>query len=123
LPPADGEPLGPPSAELSDVCNRVALIAFRLALVFLGLFVVLAFLAMRSLGLWQLGGPANPVADVLAKFAGASLVVAMTTNATSFVASLWGRLTGKTTSSILMYLTGVLVLASAACVVSMMPYF
>jgi hypothetical protein len=123
VPPVNNVPAGQPSPDPSPngICNRVASISFWLTLVFLGLFVAFAFFAIRSLGLWQLGGRADPTAETLARFAMICLFVAMISNATAFFASLWGRVTGKSKPVLILWLSGGFMLASAAYALSLMP--
>lgn len=85
----------PESRSKPNWCNRVSRIAFRLTLLFLGLFLVLAFFALRSLGLWQLGGRANPSTEILAMLAMICLFVAIICGATASIASLSGWWKGK----------------------------
>ncbi len=71
-------------------CNRIALIAFCLALLLLGLSVILMIAAIcnsHALDMWAPHGGPDPI---LAFLAGIFFAGAMIANATAFSASLWG---------------------------------
>ena len=124
VPPGDDDEVGQISQESSPknhVCNLVALVAFWMTLVPLGLSVVIAFVSLRSLGLWQLGGRTNPAAETLAFSAFICLFVAGISNVIAFAASLWAWRTGTSKSVAVLWISGVLFVASVGCGLSLVP--
>jgi len=122
VPPVDagqGNQFSPETPAKLPICNLVAFIAFWLTLLCLGLAVVLGVLALRLLGLWQLGGRVNPTAETLAMLVTISLFVAMACNAVAFSASLWAWAKAKRKSVVILWFSGIGVLASVACGLSM----
>jgi hypothetical protein len=105
----------------SNVCFKRSLIAFYLTLLLLGLGAIPAFAAVVSLGSWQLGGRANPTAERLATFSAVVLFAAMIPNATAFAISLWGWRKGERVSWFIVGCSGLGIVASVACGLSLVP--
>lgn len=99
-------------------CNLLSLIAFRLALLFLGLGVAIrALFILRPFEMWQERGGTNPSTDILAILDMICLILAGICNATAFVASLWGMWKGKSKSAFILKFSGVLILVSIALLI------
>jgi len=105
----------------SNVCFKRSLIPFYLTLLLLGLGAIPAFAAVVSLGSWQLGGRANPTAERLATFSAVVLFAAMIPNATAFAISLWGWRKGERVSWFIVGCSGLGIVASVACGLSLVP--
>jgi hypothetical protein len=76
--------------------------------------------ALRSLGLWQLTST-NTSNDTFAKLAATCLFVAMACNAVAFIASFWGWWHGTDGSVLILAGSGVGILASLGCGLSLVP--
>jgi hypothetical protein len=99
--------------------SRLALVALGMTLVFLILGVLFTILAFVSLDDW-LFGTANASSEASAKVAAICLFTAMASNATAFIASLWGWWHGRRPVLILV-VSGVGILASLGCGLSFLP--
>lgn len=113
-----GNQIPPEPPSKSSFSRRLSLIAFCLTLLFLVLFVVLSFFVLRSLGMWQFGGRAASSAETLAMLAVICLLIAMTSNAVAFVASLWGWWKGRGRSAFILCVSGSGVLVSIAWLIA-----
>jgi hypothetical protein len=110
-------PASPPPRHAS---NRIARVAFAMTLVFLVVGLTMGIVALRSLGLWQLSS-ANTPNDTFAKLAAGCLFVAMACNAVAFIASIWGWWHGTDRSVLILAGSGVGILASLGCSLSLVP--
>ena len=100
---------------------RLSLIAFCSTLIVLGLAAILGLLAFRLLGHWMFGGAVNPTAERLAMLAAMCLFTAVFTNATALVAALVGWWKGQLVSWSVVCLSGLGLLPSVACGISLLP--
>jgi hypothetical protein len=113
------EPKAGPSKPNS--CFKRSMIAFRLTLLLLGLGAILAFASVGSLGFWQLGGRASATAERFAMLSAIFLFAAMIPNATAFAMSLWGWRKGERVSWLIVGCSGLGIVASVACGLSLVP--
>lgn len=101
--------------------RHIARVAFALTIVFLVLGVFLGVITLRTLGVWQLGGSVDPSSETMATVAAICLFAAMPCNATAFAASLWCWWHGTNKSVLILVVSGIGILLSVACGISLIP--